>query len=88
MQIFTRIGWFQRGGRVRRQVAGQVRVGRRLRLLHRRGAQGGLPRLVQRLLTERSLCPAAKSFGPNVKHANKDETFCMMKRMRGFSFTL
>ena len=60
MLNFTSIGWFQqrggrgegRRGRVRRQVAGQVRVGRRLRLLHRRGAQGGLPRLVQRLLTE------------------------------------
>ena len=53
------IGCFQRGGRgaglrrrVRRQVAGQVRVGRRLRLLHRRGAQGGLPRIMQRLLTD------------------------------------
>ena len=84
------LGSFQRGreGRVRRQVAGQVRVGRGLRLLHRRGAQGSLSRVLQRLLKESEsctnhlrciqVCDVGCTEDTLAKHANKDVTRCMM----------
>ena len=63
-QIPANVGYFQRGheGRVRRQVAGQVRVGRLLRLLHRRWSQGGLPRVLRRLLTESVRSPSSSTY--------------------------